>query len=121
MRLELKFYGTLDRNHPGVNSIMNQKDKLIGGEIFLIDEPESKYPNYDLKPVETRVLFKSKKWDRVVAFQTRNPPHLGHEYVQKAGLTYVDGLFINPVIGKKKIGDFLDEVIIESYLVLIDF
>ncbi len=114
-----KTYGTLDRNHPGVESIINYKEKLIGGEIFLINEPKTTFPDLDLKPIETRVLFKEKKWDRVVAFQTRNPPHLGHEYIQKAGLTYVDGLFINPVIGKKKIGDFLDEVIIKSYQVLI--
>jgi len=115
-----KVYGTLDRAHPGVDSVFEMKEKLIGGEIFLINEPKAVFPELDLKPIETRVLFKQKKWDRVVAFQTRNPPHLGHEYVQKAGLTYVDGLFINPVIGKKKVGDFLDEVIIKSYQVLID-
>jgi len=114
-----KIYGTLDQNHPGVNSVFKYKKKLMGGEIFLINEPKSTFPDFDLKPIETRVLFKEKGWDRVVAFQTRNPPHLGHEYIQKAGLTYVDGLFINPVIGKKKSGDFLDEVIIESYLALI--
>ena len=114
-----KVYGTVDENHPGVNNVFNMKDILLGGEIFLINEPKSVYPELDLKPIETRVLFKEKKWDRVVAFQTRNPPHLGHEYVQKAGLTYVDGLFINPVIGKKKIGDFLDEVIIRAYQILI--
>lgn len=115
-----RVYGTLDRNHPGVDSVFNMKEKLIGGEIFLINEPKAVFPELDLKPIETRVLFKQKKWDRVVAFQTRNPPHLGHEYIQKAGLTYVDGLFINPVIGKKKVGDFLDEVIIKAYQVLID-
>ncbi|MFX1553868.1 MAG: sulfate adenylyltransferase, partial [Promethearchaeota archaeon] len=114
-----KVYGTLDNNHPGVSSVFKMKDKLVGGEIFLINEPKSVFPELDLKPIETRVLFKEKKWNKVVAFQTRNPPHLGHEYVQKAGLTYVDGLFINPVIGKKKIGDFLDEVIIRTYQVLI--
>ncbi len=114
-----KTYGTLDQNHPGVNNVLNYKEKLLGGEIFLINEPKSTFPDLDLKPIETRVLFKEKGWDKVVAFQTRNPPHIGHEYVQKAGLTYVDGLFINPVIGKKKIGDFLDEVIINAYKVLI--
>jgi len=114
-----RVYGTLDRDHPGVNGVFNKKDLLIGGEIFLIKEPKSTFPELDLKPIETRVLFKEKKWDRVVAFQTRNPPHLGHEYVQKAGLTYVDGLFINPVVGRKKVGDFLDEVIIKAYQALI--
>ena len=114
-----KTYGTLDKNHPGVKSVYDYKERLIGGEIFLINEPKPIFSELDLKPIETRVLFKEKKWDRVVAFQTRNPPHLGHEYVQKAGLTYVDGLFINPVIGKKKVGDFLDEVIINAYKALI--
>ena len=115
-----KVYGTLDHNHPGVDSVFNLKEKLVGGEIFLINDPKPIFPQLDLKPIETRVLFKEKKWDKVVAFQTRNPPHLGHEYVQKAGLTYCDGLFINPVIGKKKVGDFLDEIIIKSYQVLIN-
>lgn len=114
-----KVYGTLDKNHPGVYNVFNYKEKFIGGEIFLINEPKPVFLDLYLKPIETRVLFKQKGWDRVVAFQTRNPPHLGHEYIQKAGLTYVDGLFINPVIGKKKIGDFLDEVIIKSYQALI--
>ncbi|MFX0147746.1 MAG: sulfate adenylyltransferase [Candidatus Hodarchaeota archaeon] len=114
-----KTFGTLDKNHPGVDRVFNYKDKLMGGQIFLINEPKPAFPELDLKPIETRVLFKEKKWERVVAFQTRNPPHLGHEYVQKAGLTYVDGLFINPVVGKKKEGDFLDIVIIEAYKALI--
>ncbi len=114
-----KVFGTVDQNHPGVKGVFNKKEKLVGGEIFLINEPKAIFPDLDLKPIETRVLFKEKKWDRVVAFQTRNPPHLGHEYIQKAGLTYVDGLFINPVIGKKKAGDFLDEVIIKAYQALV--
>ena len=71
-------YGTLDKDHPGVNSIFNYKEKLMGGQIFLINEPKPKFPEIDLKPIETRVLFKEKKWERIVAFQTRNPPHLGH-------------------------------------------
>ena len=115
-----KVYGTLDKNHPGVNKVFNQKEKLIGGNIFLLNELPPIFPELDLKPIETRVLFKARNWERVVAFQTRNPPHLGHEYVQKAGLTFVDGLFINPVIGRKKVGDFLDEAIIDAYKVLID-
>ena len=115
-----KVYRSLDKNHPGVYNVFNQKNKLVGGEVFLINRPQPKFTNLDLTPIETRVLFKAKKWDRVVAFQTRNPPHIGHEYVQKAGLTYVDGLFINPVIGKKKKGDFKDELIIKTYEALIN-
>jgi sulfate adenylyltransferase len=115
-----KIYGTLDHNHPGVYNFLNQKEFLIGGDIALINELPAVFPELDLKPEETRQVFKERGWKKIVAFQTRNPPHLGHEYVQKAGLTQVDGLFINPVIGKKKAGDFLDCVIIKSYQALID-
>jgi len=115
-----KIYGTMDKNHPGIAKFFSQKEKLVGGEIFLINEISAVFPRMDLKPIETRILFKTKGWDKVAAFQTRNPPHLGHEYVQKTALTFVDGLFINPVIGKKKTGDFCDEVIINAYRELID-
>jgi len=75
-----RVFGTSDQNHPGVKKVYSQEDKLIGGELFLINELPAEFPDLDLKPLETRVLFKEKKWDRVVAFQTRNPPHLGHEF-----------------------------------------
>ena len=116
-----KIFGTIDPKHPGVAKLFSQKEKLVGGEIFLANTLHPTFPELDLKPIETRVLFKTRGWNKVVAFQTRNPPHLGHEYVQKAGLTFADGLFINPVIGKKKAGDFLDEVIINSYKELIKY
>jgi sulfate adenylyltransferase len=58
-------------------------------------------------------------WRSVAGFQTRNAPHIGHEYIQKTSLAFVDGLFINPLIGRKKAGDFKDDVIIDSYEALI--
>ncbi|KKN37042.1 hypothetical protein LCGC14_0767410 [marine sediment metagenome] len=115
-----KVYSTLDRSHPGVDKIYNLDDWLIGGDLFLINELPAMFPDLDLKPNETRKIFKERNWDKIVAFQTRNPPHKGHEYVQKTALTLADGLFINPVIGKKKKGDFLDEVIIRAYESLIE-
>lgn len=115
-----KVYATLDTAHPGVKKVLNMKDYLISGKINLIQEIPSPFPNYTLKPIETRVLFKQKGWRTIVGFQTRNPPHLGHEYVQKTALTFVDGIFINPVVGQKKSGDFRDEVIINSYQALLD-
>lgn len=114
-----KVYGTLDTSHPGVVKVNNMRDRLIGGKINLINEMKSPFSKYNLRPVETRILFKEKGWRTVVGFQTRNAPHLGHEYVQKTALTFVDGVFINPVIGKKKKGDFRDEVILEAYDALI--
>jgi sulfate adenylyltransferase len=108
-------YRTLDTKHPGVVNTMNMKDTFLGGKINLLESKKREHDEYNLTPRETRVLFKEKGWREIVAFQTRNPPHIGHEYVQKTALTFVDGLFINPIIGKKKVGDFRDDVILKSY------
>jgi sulfate adenylyltransferase len=112
-------YQTLDEKHPGVLKVFNMKEYLLGGKIGLINEYENPFPKYNLRPMETRILFKEKGWRTVVGFQTRNTPHLGHEYIQKAALTFTDGLFINPVIGRKKKGDFRDDVILKAYEALI--
>lgn len=113
-------YGTLDNEHPGVEKTMNLDDYLVGGDIFQLKEHKTPFEKYHLTPMETRVLFKEKDWRNVVGFQTRNVPHLGHEYVQKTALTFVDGIFINPIIGKKKPGDYRDEVILDAYDTLMD-
>ncbi|AIY90191.1 sulfate adenylyltransferase [Geoglobus acetivorans] len=118
--LSLKVFGTDDPEHPGVLRVHSMKDYLVGGEIELLNEIPNEFGRYTLRPVETRVLFRERGWETVVAFQTRNVPHTGHEYVQKAALTFVDGLFINPVLGKKKPGDYRDEVIIKAYEVLFE-
>ena len=106
--------GTEDEKHPGVAKINSMKENLVGGKIEQLNDIGNPYKESTLSPKETRNLFKSKGWKTVVAFQTRNTPHLGHEYVQKTALSLVDGLFVNPLIGKKKPGDFKDEVILES-------
>lgn len=115
-----KVFGTSDEAHPGVAKVKRMNPILVGGDIDLIEEPDLPFGNFTLKPVETRFLFESKGWKDVVGFQTRNVPHLGHEYIQKTALAFTDGLFINPVIGKKKKGDFTDEVILDSYNALIE-
>lgn len=115
-----KIYKTKDENHPGVKETMELEGHFIGGKVELIQTQSHEHQKYDLMPKETRILFKEKGWRTVVGFQTRNVPHLGHEYVQKTALTFTDGLFINPVIGKKKSGDFKDEVILKSYEKLIE-
>ena len=115
----IKVFKTRDPNHPGVRKILNKRDSLIGGKVTLINELPTKFSNFLLWPYETRLLFKEKGWRTIVGFQTRNVPHLGHEYIQKAALTFVDGLLIHPLIGWKKPGDFKDEVIIAAYNVLL--
>lgn len=113
-------YGTADPRHPGVAKVRNLKDRLIGGSIAIFKELESAFGKYSLRPMETRFLFETKGWRTVVGFQTRNVPHMGHEYIQKTALSFVDGIFINPVIGKKKPGDFKDDVILAAYEALLE-
>ena len=114
-----RVFGTTDPNHPGVLKTLSMKPMLIGGPIELIGETPNKYEKYTLYPVETRILFSERGWRTIVGFQTRNAPHIGHEYIQKSALVFTDGLFINPVIGRKKPGDYKDEVILKAYEALI--
>lgn len=113
--LSQEIFRTTDTAHPGVAHVQSMKNAFVGGDITLLASKSRHFDEYQLTPRETRVLFKEKGWREIVAFQTRNPPHIGHEYVQKTALTFVDGIFINPIIGKKKSGDFKDEVILASY------
>jgi sulfate adenylyltransferase len=114
-----KVFLTRDKNHPGVAKVGEMKEILLAGPVDLIEVSPNPFDRYKLSPKETRILFKEKGWKTVVGFQTRNTPHIGHEYVQKTALTFTDGIFVNPVIGRKKKGDFKDEVILASYEELI--
>jgi sulfate adenylyltransferase len=114
-----KVFLTRDKAHPGVAKVAAMKEILLAGPVDLIDVSPTPFDRYKLSPKETRILFKEKGWKTVVGFQTRNTPHIGHEYVQKTALTFTDGIFVNPVIGRKKKGDFKDEVILASYEELI--
>ena len=111
----LHVFETTDTAHPGVEKVYRMGDLLLGGDIELLSEPRLPYDRYTLRPKETRVLLKERGWRDVVGFQTRNVPHLGHEYIQKTALAFTDGLFINPVVGRKKRGDFQDDVILATY------
>ena len=114
-----KIFNTMEAAHPGVARTMEMGEVLLGGRIDLFEDSPGKFPRYRLNPKETRFLFNEMGWRSVAGFQTRNAPHIGHEYVQKTALAFVDGLFINPLIGRKKAGDFKDDVIIDSYEALI--
>jgi len=114
-----KVYGTEDEAHPGVAKVYASPETAIGGRLEIAVKPDyGQYSDLSLTPKETRVLFSEKGWGTIVAFQTRNAPHINHEYLQKTALSMVDGLFINPVLGKKKPGDFTDEVIFSTYQAL---
>ncbi len=113
-------FGTTDTAHPGVERVFSMNDVLLGGEIDMIDDSREPFPDYNLSPAETRKIFEKRGWKTVAAFQTRNTPHLGHENMQKTVLGLVSGLLIHPVIGRKKKGDYKDEVILRSYDALIE-
>ncbi|MEN6643890.1 MAG: sulfate adenylyltransferase [Armatimonadia bacterium] len=113
-------FGTTEVEHPGVRGLYERGDFLVGGTIDLMDNDRGPYAEWNLFPAETRRVFEDRGWKTVVAFQTRNVPHAGHEDLQKTVLGLCDGLLIQPLIGKKKPGDFKDEVILEAYKVLVE-
>jgi sulfate adenylyltransferase len=114
-------YQTDDTKHPGVEKMVNMKNRLVGGKIQVVRRIEqSPLRKHRMTPAETRTEISRKGWKSVVGFQTRNVPHVAHEMLQKAALNLYDGLFVNPLIGKKKQGDFKDEVILATYVALID-
>jgi len=113
-------YGTNDSTHPGVAKTNSMENFLIGGKIDYIQRPnESEIRNNRLTAIQTREYFEKSGWKTIVAFQTRNPPHVAHEMLQKTAITTRDGVFVNPLIGKKKSGDFKDEVIVKAYETMI--
>ena len=112
-----KIYGTTLEEHPGVRMIQAMKPVLLAGNIDLIKGGQSKMRAYEQSPHQMRRLFEEKGWAKVLGFHTRNVIHRGHEFMQLKAMEdeNCDGLFLHPVIGKKKTGDFRPEFIIESY------
>jgi len=112
-----QFFGTDDINHPGVAKFFNDGKTCVGGKVSLVKRSSSQWHHYELTPSESRHIFQKKGWSKVVGFHTRNVAHRAHEFIQLSALeqTGADGIYLNPVIGPKKNGDWMTGPILESY------
>ncbi|MHB8483717.1 MAG: sulfate adenylyltransferase [Nitrospiria bacterium] len=117
----VKVYRTDSREHPGVTQVFQMGNMLLGGKVSLINRPRHEnFQAYRLDPKDTRAAFQQKGWKKIVGFQTRNPIHRAHEYIQKCALEIVDGLLVHPLVGATKGDDIPAEVRMRCYEALLN-
>jgi 3'-phosphoadenosine 5'-phosphosulfate synthase len=119
-REALGVFGTEDEAHPGVRLLQSSGTWAIAGAVTALARPDTGFPRYDLTPLEVRRRIAENGWKTVVGFQTRNPVHRAHEYLQKVALENIDGLLLHPLVGETKSDDIPARVRMECYEVLID-
>ena len=113
-------YRTEDEAHPGVNVLYQQGEILLGGPVRVLALQSQQFAQYRFTPTQSRALFAERGWKRVVGFQTRNPVHRAHEYIQKCAMETVDGLFLHPLVGDTKGDDIPADVRMRCYEVLLE-
>ncbi|MEH2311693.1 MAG: sulfate adenylyltransferase [Nostoc sp.] len=120
-REAIKVYRTDDANHPGVQVLYNQGLIHLAGDIWLLQrEPHPQFPTYQIDPPASRQMFRENGWKTIVGFQTRNPIHRAHEYIQKCALETVDALFLHPLVGATKDDDIAADVRMRCYEILLE-
>ncbi|WP_185974635.1 sulfate adenylyltransferase [Deinococcus detaillensis] len=113
-------YRTTDPAHPGVAALYAAGDVYLAGEVTLFEVPRGDFPNAHRTPAEVREVTQARGWRSTVAFQTRNPIHRAHEYLQKVALELVDGLLLHPLVGQTKGDDVPAATRMQAYEVLLD-
>ncbi|WP_226674096.1 sulfate adenylyltransferase [Rossellomorea aquimaris] len=112
-------FRTLDKLHPGVQKTFQKEDVYVAGPVKLLQLPIALLKDFQT-PKQLRKRIEELGWSTVAAFQTRNPIHRAHEYLQKTALENVDGLLIHPLVGDTKKDDIPAEIRMKSYRVLLD-
>ena len=117
----LAVFGTEDLEHPGVRALQEAGDFCLAGPVRALTLPEhDDFVRYRLTPAQTRAEFADRGWRTVVGFQTRNPIHRAHEYIQKCALEMVDGLLVHPLVGATKGDDVPADVRMRCYEALFE-
>ena len=117
----LGVFGTEDLEHPGVQALHDAGDFCLAGTVRALALPEhDDFVPYRLTPAQTRAAFAERGWRTVVGFQTRNPIHRAHEYLQKCALEIVDGLLVHPLVGATKDDDVPADVRMRCYEALFE-
>ena len=114
-------YRTIEEAHPGVAAVYKQGDMLAGGKVQVLEPvPHAEHQPYRLTPAQTRAEFEKRGWKTIVGFQTRNPIHRAHEYIQKVAMETVDGLLLHPLVGETKGDDIPADVRMKCYIALME-